>query len=77
MHPNSNGPADGVPLTLEEARRYCEEVRALREENRQLRESASAFGRLAERLNIQLQEERRRTCGDCLQTSLVATVEAD
>jgi hypothetical protein len=58
MHPTSDFPGGGVTLTEEERRRYREEVRALREENRQLREAASAFGRLAERLNVQLQEQR-------------------
>ena len=58
MHPNSDWPAEGVALTEEQTRRYREELRALREENRLLREAASAFGRLAERLNRQLQEVR-------------------
>ena len=41
-------------------RRYEEEIRALREENELLRRSARAFGALAERLHVCLQEERRR-----------------
>ena len=39
--------------------RCKEELRALREENRHLREAADAFGALADRLNAELQEERR------------------
>lgn len=41
-------------------RRYQEEIRTLREENELLRRSARAFGALAERLHVSLQEERRR-----------------
>ena len=38
----------------------CEErVKDLEEENEDLRESSHAFGRLAERLNTSLQQERR------------------
>jgi hypothetical protein len=38
----------------------CEEkVKELEEENQHLRESSHAFGRLAERLNMTLQQERR------------------
>jgi hypothetical protein len=59
MHPKSDWLPKGVAPTEEETRRYREELRTLREENRLLREAASAFGRLAERLNRQLQEERR------------------
>ncbi|HEY1307987.1 MAG TPA: hypothetical protein VGF24_30750 [Vicinamibacterales bacterium] len=33
----------------------------LEEENRHLRQAAGAFGQLAERLNISLRRERRRT----------------
>jgi hypothetical protein len=40
------------------------ELRALKDENRQLREAASAFGHLAERLNRQLQGERRARDSD-------------
>jgi predicted RNase H-like nuclease (RuvC/YqgF family) len=40
----------------------CEEkLKQLEEENRHLRDASDAFGQLAERLNITLQEERRRT----------------
>lgn len=40
--------------------RYLEdEVKALIEENRQLRAAAQVFGQLAERLNRQLKEERK------------------
>lgn len=35
------------------------EIQRLREENAQLLEASKAFGQLAERLNTQLQEERR------------------
>ena len=41
-------------------RRYQDEIRILREENELLRRSACAFGALAERLHVTLQEERRR-----------------
>ena len=41
-------------------RRYQDEIRTLREENELLRRSAAAFGALAERLHVTLQEERRR-----------------
>ena len=37
-----------------------DEIRALIEENRQLRAAAQMFGQLAERLNRQLQAERDR-----------------
>jgi len=40
--------------------RYQDEIRTLKEENEILRRSARAFGALAERLNVSLQEERRR-----------------
>jgi hypothetical protein len=40
-------------------RRYQDEIRTLREENELLRRSARAFGALAERLHVSLQEERR------------------
>lgn len=53
------GSAAGAGGIDDELRRYREEVRALMEENRELRRAASAFGRLAERLNLQLQQERR------------------
>ena len=43
----------------DELARCQEELRALKEENRQLREAAAAFGSLADRLNAELQEERR------------------
>lgn len=40
---------------------HClETVHRLEEENHDLRESAGAFGQLAERLNYTLQEERRK-----------------
>ena len=44
------------PKTLQE----CEEkLKHLEEENQHLREASHAFGQLAERLNLSLQEERR------------------
>ena len=47
---------DRMPKTVEE----CHElIHDLREENSMLRRSASDFGRLAERLNRDLQQERR------------------
>jgi hypothetical protein len=39
-------------------------VELLLEENRSLRQSATAFGELAERLNLQLQEARRGRAGE-------------
>jgi hypothetical protein len=45
----------------DELRRYRAEILALREENELLRRSARAFGALAERLHLSLQEERRRS----------------
>jgi hypothetical protein len=42
------------------ASRLEDEIRALIEENRQLRAAAQMFGQLAERLNRQLQAERKR-----------------
>jgi hypothetical protein len=41
-------------------KRCLEEIRTLKEENEILRRSARAFGALAERLHVSLQEERRR-----------------
>ncbi len=41
-------------------KRYQDEIRTLKEENEILRRSACAFGALAERLHVSLQEERRR-----------------
>lgn len=46
---------DNKPATCLE-----DEIRALIEENRQLRAAAQMFGQLAERLNRQLQAERER-----------------
>jgi hypothetical protein len=48
---------DADPETLEDCQRA---VAHLREENHALRESAGSFGRLAERLNQTLRDERRR-----------------
>ena len=49
------------PKTLQD----CEEtVKELEEENQQLRESSQAFGQLAERLNVTLQNERRTAAAD-------------
>lgn len=50
-------PGNADPETLEDCRRA---IAHLREENDALRESAGLFGRLAERLNQTLQDERRR-----------------
>jgi chromosome segregation ATPase len=45
----------------EEQLKQCQaKIARLEEENRQLRESAAAFGQLAERLNEELVRERRR-----------------
>lgn len=41
-------------------KQYQDEIRTLKEENEMLRRSARAFGALAERLHVSLQEERRR-----------------
>ena len=49
------------PKTLHE----CEDkLKHLEEENQHLREASRAFGQLAERLNVTLQEERRTTGSD-------------
>ena len=45
-----------LPKTLEECHAL---IRALLEENVALRQSGADFGHLAERLNVELQEERR------------------
>ena len=39
---------------------YLKRIKQLEEENEQLRHAADSFGRLAERLNDQLIQERRR-----------------
>jgi hypothetical protein len=44
----------------EQLKQYLVTIRRLEEENRQLRQSAAAFGQLAERLNEALRRERRR-----------------
>lgn len=50
----------GRPCKAMDDLQKCQsELRALKDENRQLREAATAFGHLAERLNGQLQAERR------------------
>jgi len=49
------------PKTLQE----CEEkLKQVEEENQHLREASRAFGQLAERLNMSLQEERRMAGSD-------------
>jgi hypothetical protein len=49
------------PKTLQE----CEDkLKELEEENQHLREASHAFGQLAERLNVTLQEERRTAGSD-------------
>ena len=54
----SNNQDDDLPLEKRlEASQL--EIQRLREENLQLLEASKAFGQLAERLNSQLQEERR------------------
>lgn len=46
--------------SVEQALQDCEEkVKILEEENQDLRESSHAFGLLAERLNNELQQDRR------------------
>jgi hypothetical protein len=47
----------GLPTTLDECHAM---IRRLLDENAALRRSGASFGSLAERLNTQLQEERRR-----------------
>jgi predicted RNase H-like nuclease (RuvC/YqgF family) len=51
--------------TPDKALQECEEkLKQLEEENQHLRESSDAFGQLAERLNVTLQEERRNAESD-------------
>jgi hypothetical protein len=45
------------------------EIQRLREENAQLRKASTAFGQLAERLNMELQMERRQGEPDRRQSS--------
>jgi len=52
----------------EKLKRCEEELRRLKTENEHLRLSANTFGHLAERLNGELQAERRRTTADRRQT---------
>jgi hypothetical protein len=47
----------GLPTTVDECHAM---IRRLLDENAALRRSGASFGSLAERLNTQLQEERRR-----------------
>ena len=47
-----------LPTTIEECH---DEIQRLLEENAALRQSGASFGRLAERLNAELQEQRRLT----------------
>lgn len=49
----------GPAKSMDDLQKCQSELRVLKDENRQLREAASAFGHLAERLNGQLQAERR------------------
>lgn len=44
--------------------RCIDELDALREENRALRQAATTFGDLAERLSERLERERRKDTGD-------------
>jgi hypothetical protein len=48
----------------EELSRCKDELRALQEENRHLRQAAASFGDLAERLSDQLDRERRQSTSD-------------
>ncbi len=48
----------------DELRRCHEEIRRLRAENQELRRAATSFGDLAERLNRQLNTERRIRIAD-------------
>lgn len=48
----------------EELSRCKDEVKALQEENRHLRQAASSFGELAERLSHRLDRERRQSTSD-------------
>jgi hypothetical protein len=48
-----------APLPADGAEHYREELARLTEENIALRRSALTFGRLAERLHVALEEERR------------------
>lgn len=51
--------------TPEKTLQECEDkLKHLEEENQHLREASDAFGQLAERLNVTLQEERRTTGSD-------------
>lgn len=45
--------------TIDDLAKCREELRALEEENRHLRDAATTFGGLAERLNLELRRERR------------------
>jgi hypothetical protein len=49
------------------------EIQRLREENSRLLEASKVFGQLAERLNTQLQEERRRGEADRRRWSRLGT----
>lgn len=51
-------PADDLKECHEIVEQLQGEKKELKEENEQLRESADAFGELAERLNVALAEER-------------------
>lgn len=51
-------------MSGDELTRCQEELQTLREENQHLREAANAFGALAERLNDQLETERRGPSGE-------------
>lgn len=46
-------------MEQDELARCEDELKAVKEENRLLREAATSFGDLAERLNFQLDRERR------------------
>jgi hypothetical protein len=55
-HPQAS---KGIRCMADECSRCREELARLTEENMALRRAAIAFGSLAERLNVSLQEERR------------------
>jgi hypothetical protein len=73
MEDDTNHPATGLSQITRELALCRERLAQLESENAHLRESAAAFGQLAERLNHELQIERRqppadrhppRSCGD-------------
>ena len=51
-------------MEREELSRCKDELKAVQEENRHLRQAASSFGDLAERLSVRLDRERRQRTSD-------------